>query len=61
MADDNDYIMGTWSVHRGESIHDVPRKYLQWCLEQDWLDKKKGLEEAIEETFAIRDRSYDEF
>jgi len=53
-----EYTMPHWSVHRGENIADVPRDYLEFLLEQDWIDKHPNLVEAIEDQFAIRDRSH---
>lgn len=53
-----DYIMPHWSKYAGEDISDVPRKYLDFLLEQDWIDKHPDLIEAAEDQFAIRDRSH---
>jgi len=52
-----DYIF-PFGIHRGELIDDVPRGYLEHLLEQDWLDRWLGLEEAIEDQLAMRDRSH---
>jgi len=55
---DQDFIMPEWSKYRGESIDDVPRHYLEWLQEQDWIDKHPELSEEIEDQLAMRDRSY---
>jgi len=56
--------------HSGKEIHNVPRKYLNWLLEEFedsdsffiLSDKdKEELVEAIEEEFALRDRSHIDF
>lgn len=60
------YIM-KFGKYSGEEIHDVPRRYLNWLLEEledsdsffILSDKdKEELEEAIVEEFALRDRSH---
>ena len=53
-----EYIMPYWSKYAGEDISDVPRDYLDFLLEQDWIDKHPDLVEAIEDQFGIRDRSH---
>ena len=57
-----DYIM-PFGKYKNESINDIPRSYLNWLLEQDWVyeDKWKKLIEAIEDNITIRDRSYDTY
>jgi len=59
---DQEFYM-PWGKYQGTNIDDVPRSYLTWLLEQDWIyeDKHKELIEAIEEQLAIRDRSYISF
>ncbi len=54
-----EYIM-PWGKHVGEAIDDVPRHYLEWLLEQNWIEKPRHQElyEAVEEQLAIRDRSH---
>ncbi len=60
------YIM-KFGKYSNEEIHNVPRRYLNWLLEEledpdsffILSDKdKEELEEAIEEEFALRDRSH---
>ena len=46
--------------YSGRHLSDIPRSYLEWLLEQDWL-KKEDLIEAIENELAIWDRSYVDF
>jgi uncharacterized protein (DUF3820 family) len=50
-----------WGKYQGEQIQDVPRRYLNWLLEQDWIDEHEELVEAIEDQLAVRDRSYSKF
>ena len=54
-----DYVM-PWGKYVGESIDDVPRSYLEWLLEQKWMEESKHSElcTVIEEQFAMRDRSH---
>ena len=49
--------------HKGETIPDIPRSYLNWLLEQDWMydQGKEKLVEQIEADCATRDRSYDNY
>lgn len=55
-----------FSKYNGKDISDVPRKFLNWCLEMiedgefKWMtsEDKKELEKAIEEELALRDRSH---
>jgi len=59
------YIIN-FGKYSGREIHDIPRNYLNWCLEELedeefwWMSEKRRqeLEEAIEEEFALRDRSH---
>ena len=53
-----EYTMPHWSKYRGEDISDVPRSYLGFLLEQDWIDNHPELVEAIDDNLAIRDRSH---
>lgn len=53
-----DYTMPHWSKYSGDQICDVPRSYLNFLLEMSWIDKHPDLIEAIEDQFAIRDRSH---
>ena len=53
-----EYTMPHWSKHSGKDISDVPRNYLDFLLEQDWIDNHPDLVDAIEDQFAIRDRSH---
>lgn len=54
-----DYIM-PWGKYIGELIDDVPRSYLNWLLEQPWIEEKRNEEllAAVEDQCAIRDRSH---
>jgi uncharacterized protein (DUF3820 family) len=45
--------------HKGEMVMDIERPYLEWLLEQEWLNPK--LEKAITEHLERRDRSGDDF
>ena len=47
--------------YRGQPLADIPRSYLQWLLEQEWMEEKDELVEAIENELATRDRSYVDF
>ena len=53
-----DYYMPHWSKYAGDEISDIKRSYLEFLLEQDWIDKHPDLLEAIEDQLAIRDRSH---
>ena len=53
-----EYIMPHWSKYSGEDISDVPRSYLEFLLEMDWIDSHPELLEAIEDNLSIRDRSH---
>ena len=44
--------------HKGEDIGIVPRKYLTWIQEDVDMDDYEGLEDAIDEELAMRDRSH---
>ena len=44
--------------HKGEDISTVPRKYLVWIQEDVDMDDYEGLEDAIDEELAMRDRSH---
>jgi len=57
---DQEYYM-PWGKYRGENIDNVPRSYLEYLLEQEWIDKHPKLEDAIEEQLEIRNRSHLEF
>lgn len=50
--------MPHWSKYAGEDISDVPRSYLNFLLEIPWIGNHPDLLEAIEDQFAIRDRSH---
>jgi len=54
---DQEYYM-PWGKHSGKNIDDVPRHYLTWISEQEWIEEHPELEEAIEEQLAMRDRSH---
>ena len=69
MVDLQEYTI-KFGKYSGEEISNVPRKYLNWLLEElededsffILLDKdKEELSEAIEEQLQIRDRSYIDF
>ena len=55
----NEYYM-PFGKHSGESLDNIPRSYLEWLLEQEWMYKKdkENLLEAIEEQLQMRDRSH---
>lgn len=53
-----DFTMPHWSKYKGQDIGDVPRSYLEFLLEQGWIDKHPKLIEAIEDNLSIRDRSH---
>lgn len=55
-----DYVMPEWSKYHGESIDNVPRSYLEFLLEQKWIEETRHQElcQAIEDQLAIRDRSH---
>jgi len=59
---DQEYYM-PWGKYRGENIDNVPRHYLEWLLEQEWIGDKKNesFVEAIEAQLAMRDRSHISF
>lgn len=52
------FVIPHWSKYKGKAIGDVPRSYLEFLLEQSWINKHPELEEAIEEDLEIRDRSH---
>jgi len=69
MVDLQEYII-KFGKYSGEDISNIPRKYLNWLLEEleekdsffILSDKdKEELSEAIEEQLQIRDRSYIDF
>jgi len=69
MVDLQEYTM-KFGKYSGEDISNVPRKYLNWLLEElEEKDsffilsnkEKEELSEAIEEQLQIRDRSYIDF
>ena len=69
MVDLQEYTI-KFGKYSGEDISNVPRKYLNWLLEEleesdsffILSDKdKEELSEAIEEQLQIRDRSYIDF
>lgn len=43
--------------YQGKHIDDIPRHYLEWILSDVDMDQWEGLEDAIEEQLAMRDRS----
>ena len=53
-----DFIMPHWSKHAGDDISIVPRDYLEWLQEQEWIAKHKELLDAIDEDLEQRDRSH---
>ena len=69
MVDLQEYTI-KFGKYSGEEISNVPRKYLNWLLEElEESDsffilsnkEKEELSEAIEEQLQIRDRSYIDF
>ena len=54
----DDFYMPHWSKYQGEDISDVPRNYLEFLLEQEWIDKHPKLVEAIDYQLIVRDRSH---
>ena len=69
MVDLQEYTI-KFGKYSGEDISNVPRKYLNWLLEElEYEDSffilsdkdKEELLEAIEEQLQIRDRSYIDF
>ena len=44
-------------IKRGTHIDFIPTKTLQHIQEQEWINQWDGLEEAIDEQLAMRDRS----
>ena len=52
----SDDVYMPFGTHRGQPIGELGRGYLNWLLEQEWLDDH--LRNAIEEECATRDRSY---
>ena len=38
---DQEYYM-PWGKYKGESIDDVPRSYLNWLMEQEWIEEIKN-------------------
>ena len=56
-------MLMSFGKHKGEPLADIPRSYLRWLLDQDWLydPGKEKLVEEIEAECATRDRSYDTY
>lgn len=36
-----------FGIHKDKLLSEVPKKYLEWCLEQDWIDKWSNLGDNI--------------
>jgi len=46
----------TFGKYKWWDVEDIPDNYLEWLLEQDWLNP--DLYDEIEEVMAIRTRSH---
>ena len=59
MSGTDDFYI-SFGKYSGESLDDIPRNYLEWLLEQDFMYKKdkENLLEAIEAQLSMRDRSH---
>jgi uncharacterized protein (DUF3820 family) len=60
MGMSSDYIM-PFGKYKDEPLINIPRSYLKWLLEKEWIDKHKKLKEKIEEQLERRDSSHDEY
>lgn len=47
---------------KDEMLMDIPRSYLEWCLEQDWFEEKyPKLYKSVVEQLERRDSSHDDY